>query len=74
VATGNAIGKCFRQHRAVEFRKFLNLVHQGVPDEFDVHLILDNYSTHKTPSIRNWLTRHPRLHMHFILTHSSWLN
>ena len=74
VATGNVIGKCYRQHRAVEFRKFLNLVDKEVPGEFDVHLILDNYSTHKTPSIRNWLKRHSRFHLHFIPTHSSWLN
>ena len=74
VATGNVIGKCFRRHRAVEFRKFLNLVDKEVPDDLDVHVIADNYSTHKAPEIKNWLARHPRFHFHFIPTHSSWLN
>jgi len=74
VATGNVIGKCFRQHRAIEFRKFLNIVDKDVSPELEVHLILDNLSTHKTPAIKGWLSRHPRFHMHFIPTHSSWLN
>jgi transposase len=74
VATGNVIGKCFRRHRAVEFRKFLNLVDKEVPDDLDVHVIVDNYSTHKAPEIKPWLARHPRFHFHFIPTHSSWLN
>ncbi len=74
VATGNVIGKCFRRHRAVEFRKFLNLIDKEVSAEFDVHVIADNYSTHKTPEIKRWLTRHPRFTFHFIPTHSSWLN
>lgn len=74
VATGNVIGKCFQRHRAVEFRKFLNIIDRQVPDELDVHLILDNVSTHKTPAIKNWLARRPRFHVHFIPTHSSWLN
>lgn len=74
VATGNVIGKCFRQHRAIEFRKFLNIVDKEVPQELEVHLILDNLSTHKTPAIKGWLSRHPRFQLHFIPTHSSWLN
>jgi transposase len=74
VATGNVIGRCFRQHRAVEFRKFLDLVANAVPAELDVHVIADNYSTHKAPAIKSWLARHPRFHIHFIPTHSSWLN
>lgn len=74
VATGNVIGKCFRQHRAVEFRKFLNIVDKEVSSELEVHIILDNLSTHKAPTIRGWLARHPRFHLHFIPTHSSWLN
>ena len=74
VATGNVIGKCFRQHRAVEFRKFLNIVDKEVSKDLDVHIILDNISTHKTPAIKSWLIRHPRFHLHFIPTHSSWLN
>jgi transposase len=74
VATGNVIGKCFRQHRAVEFRKFLNIVDKEVPQELEAHLILDNVATHKTPAIKAWLLRHPRFHLHFIPTHTSWLN
>lgn len=74
VVTGNVIGKCFRQHRAIEFRKFLNIVDKEVTQELEVHLILDNLSTHKTPAIKGWLSLHPRFHLHFIPTHSSWLN
>lgn len=74
VATGDVIGECFRQHRSVEFRKFLNTINREVPEGLDVHLVLDNLSTHKTPIIKSWLARHPRFHVHFIPTHSSWLN
>ncbi|MEM8884895.1 MAG: IS630 family transposase [Planctomycetota bacterium] len=74
VATGRIIGKCYRKHRATEFRKFLNRIDEAVPDELDVHLILDNYSTHKTPAIRRWLAQHPRFHVHFTPTYSSWIN
>lgn len=74
VATGNVIGKCFRRHRAVEFRKFLNIIDTEVPEALGVHLVLDNLATHKTPAIRRWLEQHPRFHVHFIPTHSSWLN
>ena len=74
VATGRVIGKCFRRHRAAEFRKFLDLVEKSVPADMAVHLILDNYATHKTPSIHRWLLRHPRFHLHFTPTRSSWLN
>jgi len=74
VATGNVIGQCFRRHRAVEFKKFLNCVDSQVPSEMEIHLILDNYSTHKTPTIKRWLLRHPRYHLHFTPTHSSWIN
>jgi transposase len=74
VATGNVIGKCFPQHRSVEFRRFLNIVDKDVNQDLDVHLVVDNLSTHKTPSIKRWLLKHPRFHMHFIPTHSSWLN
>jgi transposase len=74
VATGNVIGRCFRRHRTVEFRQFLDQVDEQVPTELEVHLILDNYATHKTAVIRQWLQRHPRYHLHFSPTHSSWIN
>jgi transposase len=74
VATGNVIGRCFRRHRASEFKRFLDHVAQGVPESLEVHLILDNYSTHKTALVRQWLQRHPRYHLHFTPTHSSWIN
>jgi len=74
VRTGKVIGKCYRRHRALEFRKFLDLVDAAVPADLQVHLILDNYATHKSPTIHRWLLRHTRFHLHFIPTHSSWLN
>jgi transposase len=74
VATGHVYSSLHRQHRAIEFRKFLNQLNREVPAEHDVHLILDNYATHKTPEIRRWLVRHPRFHLHFTPTSSSWLN
>lgn len=73
-ATGNVIGKCFARHRAVEFRKFLNEIRRNVPPELDVHIIVDNYSTHSAPTIKRWLVDNPRFQFHFIPTHSSWLN
>lgn len=74
VATGNVIGKCYRRHRSKEFVKFLRLIDESVPKELDVHLILDNYSTHKTAAVKRWLARHPRFHTHFTPTYSSWIN
>jgi transposase len=74
VATGNVIGKCFRRHRSIEFKKFLDHVDEQAPAEFEIHLILDNYATHKTPLIKRWLQRRPRYHLHFTPTHSSWIN
>jgi transposase len=74
VATGHVYSSLHRQHRAIEFRKFLNQLNREVPAEHDVHLILDNYATHKTPEIRRWLVRHARFHLHFTPTSSSWLN
>lgn len=75
VATGKVIGQCQRQHRSVEFRAFLGRVDAAIPaDQDEVHLILDNSSTHKTPLIRNWLAAHPRYHVHFTPTSASWLN
>lgn len=74
VATGNVIGEVHRRHRADEFRKFLVTIDESVPNGLDVHLILDNLSTHKTPAIKRWLARHPRFHLHFTPTSASWIN
>jgi transposase len=64
IATGRVIGKCYARHRATEFRKFLDEIEANVPDDLDVHLVMDNYATHKTPLIRNWLAKRPRWHVH----------
>lgn len=72
--SGKVIGQLHRRHRALEFRKFLAKIDAEVPAEFAVHLILDNYSTHKTAAIKRWLLRHPRFQLHFTPTSSSWLN
>jgi transposase len=74
VATGKVIGKCYRRHRAEEFRQFLDEIESGVPAGLDVHLIWDNYATHKTKVIRDWLAKRPRWHVHLTPTSSSWLN
>ncbi|MFC9165486.1 IS630 family transposase [Streptomyces fungicidicus] len=74
VATGKVIGSLHRRHRAEEFRKFLIKLDREVPAGLDVHLVLDNYATHKTPAIKTWLVAHPRFHLHFTPTGSSWLN
>jgi transposase len=74
VATGTVIGSIHRRHRAVEFKKFLSKLDKEVPADLDVHLICDNYTTHKHPTVQQWLTAHPRFHMHFTPTYSSWLN
>jgi transposase len=73
-ADGTVISSLHRRHRATEFRKFLNKIDAEVPDHLEVHLICDNYGTHKTPTITTWLERHPRFHMHFTPTYSSWIN
>jgi transposase len=74
VKTGTIIGRCHRRHRAVEFRKFLDAIDDAVPPALDIHLILDNYATHKTPLIRRWLSKRPRFHLHFTPTGASWIN
>lgn len=74
VKTGKVIGECRRRHRAIEFRKFLDTIDEQVPPDLDVHLVLDNSSTHKTPAIHRWLAKRPRYHLHFTPTSSSWLN
>jgi transposase len=74
VATGHVIGKCRRRHRASEFVQFLQLIDDSVPAGLEVHVVLDNLSTHKTPAVHRWFLRHPRFHVHFTPTYSSWLN
>ena len=74
IATGEVIGRCFARHRAKEFLKFLRTIEANVPADLDVHLVMDNYATHKTPAIRAWFARHPRWHIHFTPTGASWLN
>jgi len=74
VASGTVIGSIHRRHRSVEFRKFLVQLDKQVPAALDVHLICDNYATHKTDTIQRWLAAHPRFHLHFVPTSSSWLN
>ena len=71
---GSVISSMHRRHRAVEFKKFLAKIDAQVPDHLQVHLICDNYGTHKTPAITRWLAAHPRFHMHFTPTYSSWIN
>jgi|SRR5215471_2237905 len=74
VATGKVIGECHRRHRSVEFVQFLKTIDAQVSNELDIHLILDNYGTHKTARVRRWLASHPRFHVHFTPTSASWLN
>jgi transposase len=74
VATGKVIGACHRRHRSVEFVQFLKTIEAQVAADLDIHLILDNYGTHKTARVRRWLASHPRFHVHFTPTSASWLN
>lgn len=74
MADGKVIGTCMNRHRHQEWIKFLKLIDQQTPAELDLHLIVDNYSTHKHPAVQKWLGKHPRFHVHFIPTSSSWLN
>jgi transposase len=74
IADGTVISELHRRHRAIEFRKFLAAIDKAVPAGLDVHLVCDNYATHNTPEIRTWLARHPRFHVHFTPTGSSWMN
>ena len=73
-ADGTVITSVHRRHRTIEFKSFLAKIDAQVPADLDVHLVCDNYGTHKSPAIKNWLTAHPRFHMHFTPTYSSWLN
>lgn len=74
IATGKVIGRLHRRHRSQEFLKFLKAIDQQVPEDLDVHLVMDNYGTHKTQAVKNWFVRHPRFHVHFTPTSASWLN
>lgn len=74
VATGRVLGQCLPKHRHDEFLTFLKTIDKSVPDELQIHLILDNYATHKHENVRKWLGKHPRFHLHFTPTSSSWLN
>src|SRR5512144_57475 len=73
-ADGTVISAMHRRHRTIEFKKFLTKIDAQVPAEMDVHLICDNYGTHKSPAIRRWLDAHPRVHMHHTPTYASWIN
>jgi transposase len=74
VASGQVISSLHRRHRHQEFLRFLKQIDASVPSELDLHLVCDNYATHKTPAIKTWLLRHPRFHLHFTPTSASWLN
>ena len=74
VKTGLVIGECHPRHRAKEFIRFLNRIDRCVRRHLDIHLVLDNYGTHKTPTVKRWLARHRRFHLHFTPTSASWLN
>jgi transposase/transcriptional regulator with XRE-family HTH domain/DNA-binding CsgD family transcriptional regulator len=73
-ADGTVISSLHRRHRSAEFKKFLTKIDTEVPDDLQIHLICDNYGTHKTPAVRAWLAKHPRFHIHFTPTYSSWIN
>ena len=73
-ATGEVIGQCYRRHRSIEFKKFLTIIDKAVPEQLDIHLVLDNYGTHKTVLVHNWLARRQRFHLHFTPTSTSWIN
>lgn len=74
IATGEVIGQLHRRHRSLEFLKFLRTIEASVPANLDIHLVMDNYGTHKTPGVRAWFARHPRFRVHFTPTSASWLN
>lgn len=74
IATGAVIGKCYRRHRATEFLDFLKQIDRQMPVGPDVHIVMDNYATHKTPKIKAWLARRPHWHIHFTPTSASWIN
>ena len=74
IATGSVLGQCYRRHRSVEFLDFLKRIDAAVPADMEIHLVLDNYGTHKTARVRHWLQKRLRYHLHFTPTHASWRN
>ena len=74
VATGEVIGQCLKRHRHQEFLKFLDTIDANTDKDLDLHIIVDNYATHKHPKVKEWLKKHKRFHFHFIPTSSSWVN
>jgi len=74
IATGAVIGKCYKRHRAIEFLDFLKRIDRHMPEGPDVHIVMDNYATHKTPKVKAWLARRPHWHIHFTPTSASWIN
>ena len=74
IATGQVLTSCKKRHRHQEYLQFLNQVDANVPSDLDIHLVVDNYSTHKHPKVKRWLATHPRFHIHYTPTYSSWLN
>ena len=74
ITDGTVISSLHRRHRSVEFKKFLAKIDTEVPDDLDVHMVCDNYGTHKSPAIKTWLAAHPRFHLHYTPTYSSWIN
>jgi len=74
IATGEIIGKCYPKHRAIEFRKFLDRIEEVVPGDLDIHIVMDNYATHKTKLVRDWFAKRPRWHVHYTPTSASWIN
>ncbi len=74
VATGKVIAQCSHRHRHQEFLRFLNHIEKSVPTDFEMHLVVDNYATHKHQKVTRWLTKRPRYHIHYTPTYASWLN
>ena len=74
VATGKVIAQCSHRHRHQEFLRFLNHIEKSVPTDFEMHLVVDNYATHKHQKVNRWLTKRPRYHIHYTPTYASWLN
>jgi transposase len=74
VASGEVYARCQKRHRQKEFLLFLQQLEETTPKNLEIHAVLDNYAAHKTPKVRLWIAKHPRWHLHFIPTHSSWLN
>ena len=74
LASGSVLAQPYRRHRSQEFLRFLKLIDKAVPKDLDLHLVLDNYATHKTPAVKEWLLKHPRFYLHFTPTSSSWMN